>query len=142
MDRIFEEDRVRHYFHHDAILIGYMNPGSFLRLSSVGPKIPGSYIDPMTQRYLEKTRKYNILRIYWDPVKGRDVEHDGRNRAYFLKTHGVKRAKVMVLFTHHFSPVPINKLTDRQYREFLRKTGIHPVGKLRRWKEIIAPIKV
>ncbi len=143
---IFEQDRVKKYYKKHAIIIGYISPRKFLNLHSIGNNLPGSYIDPSTQKYLQKAMKYDILRIYWDVEKGKDIGHDGRNRAYFLMQNKVKSAKVMVLFCKryliHEIPVPVNEITKEQFEKFKEETGIRILGKPRRWNEITTPIKI
>lgn len=138
---IEDRDILARYMKKRAILIGYINPQRFLSLHTVN-NFPLNYVSPLTQRELERKKRYYPLKIYYDPVKGRDVGHDGRNRAVFLLRHEVERAKVVILFVHHFRPIPVNEVNQLQLQELREKLGVYILGKPRRLNEITATVKV
>ena len=138
---IEDRDILVRYMKKKAILLAYINPQRFLSLHTVN-NFPLNYVSPLTQRELERKMKYCPLKIYYDPVKGRDVGHDGRNRAVFLLRHKVRRAKVVILFVHHFRPIPVNEVSQLQLQELREGLGVYILGKPRRLNEIVTTVKV
>ncbi len=123
-----DRPRIEHFIDKKAVLSCTVSPHKFLKLRTVHADWPLDFRDPATQKYLHDHERLQPVQVWWDPEKGHDVGHDGRNRCLVAIERG-ERIKCVIFFIHHFRAVPIDELTDRELRTVYNKLDVRGVQK-------------
>jgi hypothetical protein len=130
-----EKEMVSRFVRHHAAIIGYTSPMRFINQTD---HTPLSFIDPVTQKRLEKEMKYIPIRVWWDVKSHKVRDFDGRNRSYFLYKHGYRSVRIVIFYLtyNRMRPVDISTLSDEDYMEPIKIFGVHSVGVVRRPLEV------
>lgn len=112
---------------HNAVLSCTISIDKFYKLKTVHDNLPFPWKDPSAIKRWRAEKYIPPVEVWWNPVKGRDVRHDGRHRCSVLKERGYTRARCNVYFTRHSRPVPISEIDSQSMNQFIKALDVRDI---------------